>query len=57
VLAPLLNAGGWLPDAMLVETDHADEWDVDLVGQIKDLGFEVTLEAEQNTLFVRKGAA
>jgi hypothetical protein len=42
---------------MLVETDHADEWDVDLVGQIKGLGFEVTLEAEQNTLFVRKGAA
>jgi FkbM family methyltransferase len=57
VLAPLLNAGGWLPDAMLVETDHADEWDVDLVGQIKGLGFEVALEAEQNTLFVRKGAA
>lgn len=57
VLAPLLQAGGWLPDAMLIETDHADDWDTDLIGMIKDLGFEVTLEAEQNTLFVRQGAA
>ncbi len=57
VLGPLLTAGGWLPDAILVETDHADEWDTDLVGLIMKLGFEVTLEAEQNTLFVRKGAA
>lgn len=57
VLGPLLDAAGWLPDAMLVETDHADEWDVDLVSRIKELGFEITLEAEQNTLFVRKGAA
>ncbi|KIN63688.1 Methyltransferase, FkbM family [Sulfitobacter noctilucicola] len=57
VLAPLLDAGGWMPDALLVETDHADAWDVDLVGRIIDMGFEITLEAEQNTLFVRKGAA
>jgi FkbM family methyltransferase len=57
VLGPLLDADGWLPDAMLVETDHADEWDVDLVSRIKELGFEITLEAEQNTLFVRKDAA
>ncbi|MEW9921034.1 FkbM family methyltransferase [Marimonas sp. MJW-29] len=57
VLQPLLDAGGWLPDAMLVETDHADTWEVDLVARIKDLGFEITLEAEQNTLFVRKGGA
>lgn len=53
VLKPLLDAASWLPDAMLVETDHADEWDYDLVGRITELGFEVTLEAEQNTLFVR----
>jgi FkbM family methyltransferase len=52
-LGPLLAAGGWLPDVMLVETDHAQEWDVDLVGQITDLGFKATLQAEQNTLFVR----
>ena len=57
VLAPLLNAGGWMPDAMLIETDHAGEWDVDLVAKILEMGFEITLEAEQNTLFVRKGAA
>lgn len=55
VLAPLLDAGGWLPDAMLIETDHADAWDTDLISRIKELGFEITLEAEQNTLFVRKG--
>lgn len=57
VLKPLLDAAGWLPNAMLVETDHADDWDYDLVGRITELGFEVTLEAEQNTLFVRKDAA
>ncbi|MFK7836671.1 MAG: FkbM family methyltransferase [Sulfitobacter sp.] len=55
VLDPLLSAGGWLPDVMLIETDHAAAWDVDLIGKIKDLGFAITLEAEQNTLFVRKG--
>lgn len=57
VLGPLLAQNAWLPDAMLVETDHSDAWESDLVGQIKELGFEVTLEAEQNTLFVRKDAA
>ena len=57
VLGPLLDAGGWMPDAMLIETAHADEWDVDLVSRIMELGFEVTLEAEQNTLFVRKDTA
>ena len=57
VLKPLLDAAGWLPDAMLIETDHADVWDYDLVSRIRELGFEVTLEAEQNTLFVRKDRA
>ena len=53
VLGPLLTAGGWLPDGILIETDHAEDWDIDLVGQITDLGFKATLQAEQNTLFVR----
>lgn len=52
-LCPLLDAGGWLPDAMLIETAHADEWSVDLVGKIKSLGYETTLEADGNTLFTR----
>lgn len=52
-LGPLLDAQDWLPDAMLVETCHAGNWDVDLVAKIKGLGFKVTLEAEGNTLFVR----
>lgn len=54
-LDPLLDAGGWLPDAMLIETAHKDDWDVDLVGKILNLGFDVTLEADGNTLFTRKG--
>jgi len=53
VLNPILEAGGWLPDAMLIETRHADAWDVDLVGKITALGFAITLEADGNTLFVR----
>lgn len=52
-LDPLLSAGGWLPDAILIETAHAAEWDVDLVAKIGGLGFETTLEADGNTLFVR----
>lgn len=53
VLKPLLKQVAWLPDAMLIETAHATEWDVDLIDKIKDLGFKATFEAEQNTLFVR----
>lgn len=55
-LMPMLEAGakgGWLPDAMLVETVHADEWQSDLVGQIEKLGFETRMKVEGNTLFVR----
>jgi FkbM family methyltransferase len=52
-LSPLLDADGWLPDAMLMETRHANDWDVDLVAKIIALGFKVTLEAEGNTLFAR----
>lgn len=54
-LGPLLDAGGWLPDAMLVETAHKADWEVDLVAKILDLGFDVTLEADGNTLFTRTG--
>ncbi|MCX7561045.1 FkbM family methyltransferase [Sulfitobacter sp. F26204] len=56
VLGPMLDAGGWMPDAMLVEVAHADEWDSDLVGRILELGYEIRLQAEQNSLFVRKNA-
>ncbi|MCZ4255119.1 FkbM family methyltransferase [Sulfitobacter sp. G21635-S1] len=52
-LGPLLAAGGWLPDVMLVETDHAADWDSDLLGMIEGLGFRAAMQAEQNTLFVR----
>jgi FkbM family methyltransferase len=52
-LDPMLDAGSWLPDAMLIETRHAVDWDVDLVSKIAALGFKATLKAEGNTLFVR----
>ncbi|APE44325.1 methyltransferase [Sulfitobacter alexandrii] len=54
VLGPLLDAAGWLPDVMLVETDHAADWDRDLVGELTGRGYRITLQAEQNTLFVRE---
>ena len=56
VLAPLLAAQGWLPDALLIETDHADSWATDLRAELLARGFRITLEAEQNTLFVREDA-
>ncbi len=54
VLAPVLDAGGWMPDVMLMETRHADEWNTDLVGRLLAAGFDTALEADGNTLFVRK---
>lgn len=55
VLGPLLDAGGWLPDVILIETRHAGEWETDLVGRIAACGYATTLEAEGNTLFVKTG--
>lgn len=56
VLAPLLDSADWLPDAMLIETDHAELWQSDLLGQIHDFGYRATLQADQNTLFIKPGA-
>lgn len=56
-LSPLLDSGEWLPDAMLVETRHKDEWDVDLVQKFLDRGFAIALKADGNTLFVRQDKA
>lgn len=53
VLNPVLDAGGWLPDAILMETRHAEEWDSDLIGKVLAVGFETALQADGNTLFVR----
>lgn len=53
VLGPLLASGGWLPDAMLVETRHSGDWDSDLVALITQKGFGTILEADGNTLFSR----
>ncbi|NNE51039.1 MAG: FkbM family methyltransferase [Sulfitobacter sp.] len=57
VMYPLLEAGGWLPDVVLMETRHAGDWDMDLVKMMADSGFEPRLEADGNTLFVHKDAA
>jgi hypothetical protein len=56
-LSPMLDAADWLPDVILMETRHADEWDGDLIGQITALGFTASLEVEGNTLFARGKAA
>ena len=54
-LGPMLDAGmdGWQPDAILIETVHAEEWETDLVARIVACGFKSVLQAEGNTLFVR----
>ncbi|MEM7295601.1 MAG: FkbM family methyltransferase [Pseudomonadota bacterium] len=58
VLAPMLRApNGWLPDAILIETEHAAVWEMDLVAMISDKGYEIALQAEGNTFFVRHGVA
>ncbi|MDF1727977.1 MAG: FkbM family methyltransferase [Sulfitobacter sp.] len=54
-LAPLLDEGGWLPDAILIETRHSDEWGSDLVARLIERGFAARLEADGNTLFARDG--
>jgi len=56
-LGPLLDAargGGWMPDALLMETAHADLWASDLVAQVTALGFTPSRRIEGNTLFVRQ---
>ena len=54
VLNPVLELGSWLPDVLLMETRHADEWNTDLVGRVHAAGFTTALEADGNTLFVRQ---
>lgn len=59
VLGPMVDAGpdGWQPDAILIETAHAETWETDLVKRIVACGFRDTWQAEGNTLFVRTGTA
>lgn len=52
-LSPMLDAGGWMPDAILMETRHADAWETDLAAKILARGFKMQLEADGNTLFVK----
>jgi len=54
VLNPVLEVKGWLPDAILMETHHSDEWEGDLIAKVKAAGFETALEADGNALFVLK---
>ncbi|MGC1496872.1 MAG: FkbM family methyltransferase [Sulfitobacter sp.] len=58
-LGPMVEGGteGWQPDAILIETAHADTWETDLSARIIACGFKSILEVEGNTLFVREGAA
>ncbi len=58
-LGGMVDAGkdGWQPDAMLIETAHAQTWETDLVARIVACGFRDVLQVEGNTLFVRDNAA
>ncbi|WP_323786322.1 FkbM family methyltransferase [Thalassovita sp.] len=55
VLNPWLDQAGEadMPDAILMETEHAKEWDTDLIGRITAAGYSAAFEGEGNTLFVR----
>ncbi|SEQ10228.1 FkbM family methyltransferase [Thalassovita taeanensis] len=55
VFNPWLDGAGVvdMPDAILMETEHAKDWDTDLVGRVKAMGYGVRFEGEGNTLFVR----
>ena len=56
-LNPLLKAseqGGWLPDAMLIEVRHADQWDTDLCARILASGYKETMQAEGNALYIKQ---
>lgn len=55
-LNPIFDAaenGGWLPDAMLIETRHANQWQNDLCARILASGYEETLQAEGNALYTK----
>jgi hypothetical protein len=57
VLEPILDdaqTGGWLPDAILIEVRHAAQWQTDLCEKILASGFEETLRAEGNALYLKK---
>lgn len=56
VLWPWFDAteGKNLPDAILIETSHADQWQENLVDRIQAEGYQVTFKGEGNTLFERK---
>lgn len=57
VLDPILDeakSGGWLPDAILIEVRHAQQWQTDLCEKILASGFEETMQAEGNALYLLK---
>lgn len=46
-----------LPDAVLIETLHADQWQKDILGQFKALGYETIFSGEGNTLLAAQSKA
>lgn len=56
-LNPLLDAaqsGGWLPDVILIEVRHAEQWDTDLCTKILSCGYKETLQVEGNALYIKQ---
>ena len=58
VLGAMLDeADAPLPDAILIETQHAGEWSRDLRAMIEDRGYGERMKAEGNTFYVRASGA
>lgn len=51
VLVPFLKATERRPDLLMLETEHSDDWDEDLVQLLQELHYTSVFDGEGNTLF------
>lgn len=51
VLLPFFETTPRLPDVLLMETNHSEDWSGDVLGRISELGYQGVFEGEDNTLF------
>jgi len=51
VLLPFFESTPRLPDFLLMETNHAEDWGGDVLGRLADLGYKAVFKGEDNTLF------
>jgi len=55
VLLPFFDATHRLPDYLLMETNHAEDWGGDVLGRVAELGYKGVFQGEDNTLFKLNG--